>query len=98
MPNLKVSTSPRMTWLWAEDSETAHRVRSTLDETGHWWQVAQRASTQLPLVTDVEIGVTALEACEALAAAGFTFSWHEEQSPENRGGWPASLPSSCTSD
>lgn len=91
MPDLQISTSPRMTWLWAPDTDTARLARSTLDAAGEYWQPAQRGREQLPLVTDVEIGVTALEACQTLEAAGFTFSWHEDQPGDNRGGWPASL-------
>jgi hypothetical protein len=37
---------------------------------------ASRRGEPLPLVTDIDIGVVALEACQALAAAGFTFTWH----------------------
>lgn len=92
MPDLQISTSPRMTWLWAQDTDTTHLTRSTLDAAGRYWQPAQRGRERLPLVTDVEIGVTALEACQTLASAGFTFSWHEDQAAENRDGWPASLP------
>lgn len=85
---LCVSTSPRSTWLWAPDEAAARRVREI---TGG--SPASRRGEQLDeLVTDVDIGCMALEACEALAAAGFTFTWHETQHPLNRGNWPCILP------
>ena len=87
-----MSTSPRCTWLWSPDEVTAERVRAVLDESGNSWTVAQRRGQQLPLATDVDIGVAALEACEALASAGFAFAWHETQHPLNRGGWESDLP------
>lgn len=87
MTELQLSTSPRMTWLWAPDADTAKRVREI---TGG--RPASSRGEPLPLVTDIDIGVTALEACEALAAAGFTFTWHESEHPLNRDNWPARLP------
>lgn len=58
--------------------------------------VAARPDVQptqsFPLATDVEIGVTALEACQTLAAAGYTFEWHPEQHRDSRDGWEAGLP------
>lgn len=89
---LEISTSPRSTWVWAPDTEATTQVRRILDEGGHWWQIGRRGRTDLPLVTDVEIGVVALDACQALAEAGFTFRWHDEQLLIDRGGWPARLP------
>jgi hypothetical protein len=89
---LLVSTSPRMTWLWAPDAATASAVRAVLNETGHYWQPARRGKEIIACVTDVEIGVTAGGACAALAAAGYTFAWHGEQHPLNRDGWAAELP------
>jgi hypothetical protein len=76
-----------MTWLWAPDKTTAQQVREI---TGG--QPAQRGREQLPLVTDVGIGVDALQACEALASKGFTFTWHDSEHPLNRDGWPSTLP------
>jgi hypothetical protein len=87
---LRFSSSPRMTWLWAPDAETAAQVRGC-------GRPAYRAGTELPLVTDIDIGVTAYETCQALAEAGFTFTWHESVSPLNRGGWAADLPGMPTS-
>lgn len=87
MTPLRLSTSPRSTWLWAPDAGTAARVQQL---TGG--RPATRRGHQVPLVTDIGIGVVALHACEKLAAAGFTFTWHESEHPLNRHGWPAGLP------
>jgi hypothetical protein len=86
---VEISTSPRMTWLWAPDETTAQRIRTILGGAG---TPAQRGGQPIPQVTDVGIGVAALEACETLAANGFTFAWHESVHPLNRDGWPATLP------
>ena len=83
MTELQLSSSPRTTWLWAPDEDTARRVRKL---------VGGRPAYALPLVTDIDIGVVALEACEALAAAGFTFAWHESEHPLNRHNWFCRLP------
>ncbi len=84
---LLLSTSPRMTWLWAPDAHTAQRVREI---TGG--RAAVRHGETLPLITDIGIGVEALTACEKLAETGFTFTWHDSQHPLNRAGWPGQLP------
>ncbi|MBV8996405.1 MAG: hypothetical protein JO287_22490 [Pseudonocardiales bacterium] len=86
MTELRVSTSLRCTWLWAPDADTAARVREI---TGG--RTAYRNGNPLPVVTDVDIGVIALEACQALAAAGHTFTWHESEHPLNRDNWPSQL-------
>ncbi|SFW11453.1 hypothetical protein [Amycolatopsis australiensis] len=91
MTELRFSSSPRMTWLWAPDAETAARVRG-------YGRPARRAGAELPLVTNIDIGVTAYETCQSLAAAGFTFTWHESVHPLNRSGWPADLPGMPATD
>ncbi len=35
-------------------------------------------------MTDIDIGVVALESLEALVAAGMSFTWADQQAPENR--------------
>lgn len=87
MTEVQISTSPRSTWVWAPDEASAQRVREI---TGG--RPASYRGDSLPLVTDIDIGVDALTACEALAAAGFTFSWHDSEHPLNREGWPSQLP------
>lgn len=85
MTELRFSSNPRGTWLWAPDAETSALVHE-------YGRPACRGGTELPLVTDIDIGVVAFEACTALAQAGFTFTWHESQHPLDRDGWPAELP------
>jgi hypothetical protein len=84
---LQFSSTSRMTWLWAPDAETSDRVRAVTRG-----RPASCRGEELPLVTDIDIGVDALTACEDLAAAGFTFTWHDSVHSLNRGGWPANLP------
>ncbi|EIE99877.1 hypothetical protein [Saccharomonospora glauca] len=62
MTELQVSTSPRMTWLWAPDEHAAQRVREITSGSS-----ATHRGEALALVTDVGIGVEALAACEELA-------------------------------
>ena len=87
MTELQLSSSPRTTWLWAPDEDTARRVRKLVGR-----RPAYRGGELLPLVTDIDNGVVAPEACEALAAAGFTFAWHESEHPLNRHNWFCRLP------
>lgn len=82
---LQFSATSRMTWLWAPDADTAARVR-------RYGRPAYLRGKELPLVTDIDIGVDAYEACQALAKAGFTFTWHESVHLLNRDGWAAELP------
>lgn len=87
MAKLQFSSSPRSTWLWASDVDTARHVREI---TGG--RPVVRRGGRLSLITDIDIGVDALEACETLAARGFTFTWHDSVHPLDRDGWPAQLP------
>jgi hypothetical protein len=91
-PQLKYSDSARMTWLWASDMAAARQLRADLQAGGQWWGPAQRGREKLPLVTDVEIGVDAMNACQYLAGLGYTFTWHEDVPLYARDGWPAELP------
>lgn len=85
MTQLLFSSSPRSTWLWAPDAESAAQVRS-------YGRPAIHKGEELPLVTDIDIGVCAYETCHELAAKGFTFTWLDTVYELDRGGWPASLP------
>jgi hypothetical protein len=89
MAQLAISTSPRMTWLWAPDEAAVERVRTLLGDA--CWP-ARRGREQLRMVLDIGIGVEALTVCQTLAANGFTFTWHESEHPLNRHGWPSELP------
>ena len=81
---LLVSTSPRSTWIWAPDTATCDRVRAALTASASTWREAVRYGEPVENVTDVEIGWDATQACEALAASGFSFGWHPDQFPMNR--------------
>lgn len=84
MTMLGVSTSPRSTWIWAPDEETAERVREVLTAAGRDWLAAQLGGLPSSAVTDIDVGVVALESLEALVAAGMSFRWADQQAPENR--------------
>lgn len=73
--------------MWAPDEDVARQVRKIADG-----RPACHRGEALRRVTDIDIGCAALEACEALAAAGFTFNWHESEHALNRDGWPYTLP------
>jgi hypothetical protein len=62
---LKFSSSPRTTWLWALDEVTAERARRLVGG-----RRGYRARQELPLVIHIDIGVIAYESCKALAEAG----------------------------
>jgi hypothetical protein len=66
---LQISSSPRSTWLWAPDEATVSRVRAVVG-----WSPVQHRGEELPLVMDIDIGVTAYETCLQLAGKGFTFT------------------------
>jgi hypothetical protein len=76
-----------MTWLWAPDEVSARQVREITAG-----KAVYQKGLQLPLVTDIDIGVVAYESCQALIASGYTFTWHDSQHPLNRAGWPTQLP------
>ncbi|WP_149203851.1 hypothetical protein [Actinotalea subterranea] len=84
MDVLRVSTSPRSTWLWAEDDIFAAWVRDILVAAGADWRPATALGAEVLEATDVGIGVEALDACTALVAAGFTLEWHPLQDPRNQ--------------
>lgn len=84
MTELGVSTSPRRTWVWAPDEESAERVREVLTAAGTDWRQAQLGGIASSAVTDIDVGVVALESLEALVAAGMSFRWADQQAPENR--------------
>jgi hypothetical protein len=64
--------------------ETAERVRQTLASAGCDWRAAELGGLPSDRVTDIDIGVVALESLEVLVAAGVSFIWADQQPPENR--------------
>ena len=79
---LLIATSPRSTWITSPDKETAEDVAAVLGDRAY---EVRRGGVLDPFSVDVDIGVTALEAGELLMAAGYTFRWHADQHPRNRG-------------
>lgn len=79
-----------MTWVWAPDPATAERVRQITDGASGAAPRRTGAASD-PTLTSAWV---AMEACQALAAAGFTFEWHESVHPLNRAyaGWEITLP------
>jgi hypothetical protein len=77
---LEISTSPRSTWVWAPDDAAAAEVRSALDAARQSWYPAEGRNSERR-VTDLDIGVVAMEALGALADAGYTFRWHPVEAP-----------------
>lgn len=84
MRELSISTSPRMTWLWADDAAAADAVRQALTARAHVWEPGYRGRQEVPLVTDVGTGVEAADYLQSLRDAGYTFTWHPDQHPLNR--------------
>lgn len=71
---LGVTSSPRSTWVWAKHPEECQLARAAIDQAGGLarWSQATRYGQPVENVTNIDIGVDALEAMEALEAAGFT--------------------------
>ncbi|MEO5536026.1 MAG: hypothetical protein ABIR17_12955 [Pseudolysinimonas sp.] len=80
---LQLSTSPRMTWVWAADDHQADQLRAALKSAHCTVHPAVGRNAESRIV-DLDIGVVAGEGIEALAAAGYTFRWHEQQHELNR--------------
>ncbi|MGC4174328.1 hypothetical protein [Demequina sp.] len=71
---LGLTSTPRQTWVWAADAEQCAEVRAVIDGAGGLatWRQATRYGMDVEHVSDIDIGVDALESKEALKAAGFT--------------------------
>lgn len=71
---LGLTSTPRQTWVWAKDEQQCREVRSVIDAAGGLatWRQASRYGIPVEYVSDIDIGVDALESREALEAAGFT--------------------------
>lgn len=70
---LGVTSTPRSTWIWARNSEECAQARRAISSAGGLarWAQALRYGRPVENVSDIDIGVDALEAMEALEAAGF---------------------------
>ena len=60
---LEISTSPRSTWVWAPDDQTGEAVRAILTAAGQAGHAAAGPNAEAR-VTDVDIGVVALDALD----------------------------------
>lgn len=80
---LQLSTSMRMTWVWAEDEAQAQHLRLLLQTAGCSVYPAQGRNAE-PRILDLDIGVVALEGIRALHDAGYSFRWHAQQHELNR--------------
>lgn len=81
---LEVSTSPRSTWVWAENVDEAEQLRGLLGAAGCEVYPASGRNAE-PRVLDLEIGYVAGEGIAALHSAGYRFLWHPSQYVLNRG-------------
>lgn len=80
---LHLSTSPRMTWVWAEDEPQARELRKVLEAAGCSVYPAAGRNAE-PRILDLDIGVVAADGVRALHDAGYSFRWHEQQHELNR--------------
>jgi hypothetical protein len=81
--DLELSTSPRATWVWAPDVDQATALRGLLLNAGCDVSDARGGNAETRTF-DINIGVDALDALEALRNAGYTFRWHTTQHALNR--------------
>ncbi len=81
---IRVLTRPSGAWLWAPDAVTERQLPNALDRAGLWWRPARHHGQRVPLVTDVDFGISSYATCVILTGAGFSFSWHEDQPPDRR--------------
>lgn len=77
---LELSTSMRSTWVWAVDAEHARELLALLGKGAHP-ATGRNAEDR---VIDIDIGVVAHYALEALLRAGYTFRWSPQQHELNR--------------
>lgn len=80
---LELSTTPRAIWVWAPDEYGVAAVLAVLAAARERGRRVMHREAEFRVV-DVDIGVNALAALGALAAAGHTFSWHPTQHPLNQ--------------
>lgn len=95
---LGVSTTPRRTWLWSPDPGTAIEVRRILESHNCEWHPAEQGGVESSTVTDIDIGVVALESLEVLVAAGVSFQWADQQALENRSATLYGVPVAAADD
>jgi hypothetical protein len=80
---LEISTSPRATWVWADNVDQAEEVRKVLTSANCAVSSATGKNSEAR-VLDLDIGVNALSGLETLRDYGYTFRWHPGQYVLNR--------------
>jgi hypothetical protein len=96
---LLLSTTPRMTWVWAHDAHEVEAVHEILRRAGAVCEPASAYDEDVPFATDVSIGLEALEGLEALQSAGYRFTSHPDypsHGPDDLYGIPVGSPSAST--
>ncbi|TFB89965.1 hypothetical protein [Cryobacterium luteum] len=80
---LEISTSPRVTWVWAQDPAEAGSLREILTAAHCSYSDATGKNAESRIL-DLDIGIVAAEGLTALKAAGYSFQWHSTQHELNR--------------
>lgn len=81
--NLEISTSPRSTWVWAQNAAEAESIREILDAAHCSYSDATGKNAD-PRILDLDIGIVAADGLIALELAGYSFQWHDRQHELNR--------------
>jgi hypothetical protein len=80
---LEISTSPRATWIWAQNAGEAEILREILTA-AHCSFSDPAGKNAEPRILDLDIGIVAAEGLTALEMAGYSFQWHPTQHKLNR--------------
>lgn len=94
---LELSTSPRATWVWAEDRDQAALLQGILNAGGCQVSAAQGGNAEVRTL-DLDIGVVAMEGLERLQGAGYSFRWHPGQHPLDQADHLYGIPVSAAAD
>ena len=81
--NLEISTSPRATWIWAQNAAEAESLREILTA-AHCSFSDPTGKNANPRILDLDLGIVAAEGLLALEMAGYSFQWHATQHELNR--------------
>jgi hypothetical protein len=80
---LEISTSPRATWVWAQNEAEAESLREILTAS-HCSFSDPTGKNAESRILDLDIGIVAAEGLTALKVAGYSFQWHPTQHELNR--------------
>jgi hypothetical protein len=81
--NLQISTSPRATWIWAQNAAEAESLREILTAARCSYSDPTGKNAD-PRILDLDIGIGAANGLIALEMAGYSFQWHATQHELNR--------------